>query len=538
MANQLKMAQREAIKALRACGWSYRRIARELDVHRETVARYAPPPAEGSKPAKVPIGSDPATSSSARVEAPGQVAGFEVPTGSVAPQAVSKSQCEAFRAAIEAKLDQGLSAQRIWQDLRESHGFEGSYDSVKRFTRRFRQACDLPYRRMEVEPGQEAQIDFGKGAWIVEAGGKRRRSKALRMVLSHSRKGYTEATFREDTESFIRAVENAFWAWQGVPATLVIDNLRAAVSKADWFDPELNPKVAEFCRHYGTAILPTRPRTPRHKGKVERGVDYVQQNALKGRTFATLAEENRHLYAWEERVADTRIHGTTKEQVRQAFETRERGALRALPPERFPFFYEGERVVHRDGHVEVERAYYSVPPEYVGRTVWVRWDARLVRVFNRRFEQIGMHVKGEPGRFSTARAHLSSKKISMVEQGASSLLKKARGLGPHAQKWGAAMLEQRGVAGVRVLVGLLALTRNHAAEKIDRACKAALSHGAYRLRAIRELLKRDVKQETFGFLEDHPLIRSLSAYGRIVNVRFRAEETAPQAAVLCQEDAP
>jgi len=93
----------------------------------------------------------------------------------------------------------------------------------------------------------------------------------------------------------------------------VPDNLKAAVIKADWYDPELNPKLRSFSEHYGTVVLPTKPRMPRHKGKVERGVDYVQENALKGKTFHTLEEQNSYLLHWETTVADTRIHGTTKQ---------------------------------------------------------------------------------------------------------------------------------------------------------------------------------------------------------------------------------
>jgi transposase len=107
----------------------------------------------------------------------------------------------------------------------------------------------------------------------------------FRIVLSHSRKGYAEAVYRQTTDDFLRCLENAFAHFGGLPRTLVIDNLRAAVARADWFDPELCPKVRSFAEHYGIAILPTKPYTPRHKGKIERGIGYVKGNALKGRTF-------------------------------------------------------------------------------------------------------------------------------------------------------------------------------------------------------------------------------------------------------------
>jgi len=216
---------------------------------------------------------------------------------------------------------------------------------------------------------------------------RRRRTHVFRIVLSHSRKAYSEVVYCQTTDDFIRCLENAFHHFGGVPKTLVIDNLKAAVTKADWYDPELNPKIQSFCARYGTVILPTKPRMPRHKGKVERIVGYVQNNALKARTFTGLANQNLHLLEWETHVANTRIHGTTRKQVKKAFEDVERASLLPLPVERFPSFVESRRKVNRDRHIEVDKAYYSVPPEYLGREVWVRWDSRTVRIFNHRFEQ-------------------------------------------------------------------------------------------------------------------------------------------------------
>lgn len=132
-------------------------------------------------------------------------------------------------------------------------------------------------------------------------------------------------------------------------------------------------------------ILPTKPRTPRHKGKVENSIGYLAGNALKGHLFSSLDAHNQHLRQWETQVADHRIHGTTRRQVRALFDEHERQALLALPEQRFPCFQEARRKVHRDGHIEVERSYYSVPPEYLAREVWVRWDSRVVRIYNDRF---------------------------------------------------------------------------------------------------------------------------------------------------------
>lgn len=247
-------------------------------------------------------------------------------------------------------LDRDFLAQRIWQDLVAEHGFPSGYDSVKRFVRKLRAQRPLPMRRLESAPGEEAQVDFGTGAPVICPDGKRRETHVFRIVLSHSRKAYSEVTFRQTTEDFITCLENAFAHFGGVPQTLVIDNLRAAVKHPDWFDPELALKLAAFCTHYGVANLPTRPYMPRHKGKVEAGVKFGQNNALKGRTFDSLQAQNAFLLDWERNVADTRIHGTTRRQVARVFDDAQRAALRPLPRERFPFFHEGQRIVSRDGH--------------------------------------------------------------------------------------------------------------------------------------------------------------------------------------------
>jgi transposase len=429
---------------------------------------------------------------------------------------------------ILAKLDQGLSAQRIWQDLAADHQFAGGYDSVKRFVRGLGFAPAAPFRRMECASGEQAQVDFGSGAPIIGADGKRRKTHVFRVVLSHSRKGYSEATFTQTTEDFIRALENALAHFGGVPKTLVIDNLKAAVAHPDWFDPELVPKIQSFCRHYGTVILPTKPYMPRHKGKVESGVKYVKNNALKARTFTSLEEQNRHLAHWEQAVADKRIHGTTKQQAGKVFVEVERPALLPLPVERFPCFSEARRIVGRDGHVEVAKAYYSVPPEYLGRTVWARWDARLVRVFNHRWEQIAVHVRHERGRFSTHGQHLHPHKINGLERGVGYLLGKASWIGPQTHQWAQAMLAARGIEGTRVLQGLVSLGQKHASEALEKACETALSYGAFRLKTLRQLLARTApRQEPLPFIDEHPIIRPLDDYAQIVARAIHRQASRP-----------
>jgi transposase len=496
--NQLKVNRQHSIVSLFEQGWSKRRIARELALDRATVRKYlaavtpkSPTPQTGSTesaPAKSPTPH----------------------TGSVA-QSGSASVCDRWREPIAAAWQAGLSIQRIYQDLVVEHQFAGSYHAVRRFVLRRHGRTELPFRRMECAPGQELQVDFGQGAWVVEKG-KRRRTHLFRAVLSHSRKGYSEAVWRQTGESFIRCLENAFRHFGGVTATVVIDNLKAGVIQADWFDPEINPKLEEFARHYGTTILPTKPAMPRHKGKVEAGVKYVQNNAVRGRSFDGLAAQNLFLTEWEQKVADTRIHGTTRQQVGKLFLEVEKPALRALPAMVFPVFEEAPRTVHRDGYVEFKRAYYSAPPEYVGRQVWVRQEARLLRLYNQRREPIALHALAEPGKFTTDPAHLHSRKRHVIERGVDHLLDRCRLLGPLTGTWAEAMHQARGPQGLRVMLGLLQLAEKHPAAELEKAAGLATHHGTWRLRDLKRLLELPGNVVQLDFLETHPLIRSLDAY--------------------------
>lgn len=515
MAYQLGMDKSLSIQQLHASGMSERRIARSLGVSRNAVRRHlgigtSPEPVLPAERGAVTSAAEASKSTTAPTGSEGTGAGGNSP--------VSRSHCEPFRDIILAKLDQGLDSQRIYQDLVAEHGFADKYWSVHRFVKRLTASSPLPFRRIEVEPGWELQVDFGAGRPCRDHTGVLRRTHVFRAVLSFSRKGYTEAVTRLTTESFLRSLENAFWRLGGVPKTVVFDNAKCAVRQADWYDPELHPQIVEFCKHYGCAFLPTRPAMPRHKGKVERGVDYVQENALKGRTFESLAEQNAHLDHWEQTVADTRIHGTTQQHVGRRFAQLEQACLNPLPRERFAFFHEGKRTVSRDGHVAVDRAYYSAPAEYLGCEVWVRWNSQTVRILNHRMEQIALHGTQPAGRFSTLGAHIPPEKTRMIERGIEFLLRKVRCFGPHATRWAEATIEVRGIPAARTIQGLLSLGRKYPAAEIERACDTAWRSQAFHYRVIQRLLERRdaAQQQTLEFLDAHPIIRSVSEYGELI----------------------
>jgi hypothetical protein len=175
-------------------------------------------------------------------------------------------------------------------------------------------------------------------------------------------------------------------------------------------------------------------------------------------------------------------------------------------------FEEARRTVHRDGYIEFKRAYYSAPPEYVARQVWVRQEARLLRLYNPRREQIALHALAEPGKFTTDPAHLHSRKRHIIERGADHLLDRCRLIGPLTGTWAEAMHQTRGPQSLRVMLGLLQLAEKHPAAELEKAARVATHHGTWRLRDLKRLLELPGNVVQMDFLETHPLIRSLDAY--------------------------
>ncbi len=489
MANHLRMEQKETVLALLRLGWSYRRIERETGVRRETISKHDP--ARDSKAARAPTGT---TAQKRPKRPPG-----------------SGSLCEPHRELIESKLELGLDARRIHQDLLNEQGFAGSYDSVKRFCRRLRKSRPQVFARVETAPGAQLQADFSKGAPTrVDSGARHRRPQLFKAVLSFSRHSYEEVVWKQDLPSFVSCFENAFRFFGGVVETVRIDNLKSGVTKACFYDPDINEVFSAFARHYGFAVLPIRPRTPRENGKVERGHAYTESSALRGRRFESLQEQNRHLRWWNENVARQRVHGTTREQVGARF-AREQPALRPLPERPFRIFRCGSRIVSADGHVEVARAFYSVPCRYLGLELRVQWDDRLVRVYSGE-EQVALHARRAPGGFQTEPEHLPQNKRHLHLRMEGHLLSKAAAIGRNARLWVEAALEKRGVLAYRLVQGVISLTRKHPAETVDQACGTALRHEAFRYRTVATLCKRLPPQQQPLFASEHELIRPLSEY--------------------------
>jgi transposase len=522
LANYLKMTKVQQVLALLAIGWTFRRIERETGVRRETVSKYAregPP-----KPAKVFPGSDGVTSegeSAKRPESAPVGVGEDpnpakVTAGSGSKPAKvfpgSRSSAAAFRDAIQEKLDAGLTAQRIFQDLQDEYDYGHSYESVKRYVRLLE-----PKRRavgvMHSLPGEEAQVDFFRGAPTLDGRtGQWRRPWVFRMTLCHSRHGYEEAVWDQKLETFIRLHERAFRDLGGVTQIVRLDNLKAGVSRACLYDPDVNAVYEAFAKHWGFTPLPIVPRTPRHNGKQERSGGYVKSNALKNRHFESLAEQNAFLRHWNRTVARLRIHGTTRRQVITHYEETDKKALQPLALECFAMFTRGERTVHPDGHVEVGEAYYPVGSHLIGQQLEVRWDDHLVRVYQAE-ELLVVHRRVGAGMFAPPPGQSAAELSSSQRAYLVNLLGRCERAGAALHQWAEAAHQERGVRALRLIQGVLSLLRKHSKQAVLSAANTALNKRLFRYKDLRRLAEQaDSRTRQRSLLDVHESIRPLTHY--------------------------
>ena len=516
MPNYLKMPKKSQVLALLELGWSYRRIEAETGVRRETVSRYDE--ARQSNAAKTFPGSAPSPpSESPDLQLDEDSKAAKTFAGSASNPAKTfagsaprpRFAAALYRTAITEKLDAGLSLQRIWQDLVEEYGYGASYESVKRFVRTI-----APKRRavgvFHCAPGAEGQVDFFRGAPTLDtATGEWRRPWVFRMTLGHSRHGYEEAVWDQKLETFLRLHERAFRDLGGVPQVVRHDNLKAAVVRACFYDPDSHDVYLAFAAHWGFTPLPTQPRTPQENGKQERSGRYVKDNALKGRRFDSLDAQNAFLRHWNRTIARLRIHGTTRRQVWTHFVEVEQPALQPRAAESFPFFTSSERTVHADGHVEVGGAFYPVPLALLGQDVRVRWDAHLVRVFVGD-ALVAVHARVREGLYAprAGEAEASTRQQAFVDR----LVGQCERVGPALKQWADAALAARGVRAIRLIQGVLSLTRTHPRERVLAAITEAHARQHFRYQTIRQLVERTPARPRPTLRTDDPAIRPMTQY--------------------------
>ena len=532
MANVLGDEKRQQVLALGRLGWSLRRIEEATSVRRETASAYLKaaglrvrgrgrpptlPQADSEAKANPAISPEVSTDrEQAKPAISGQVStDFSRVSWPPAPsRAPSASACEPFRELIAEAVDRGRNAVAIWQDLVDGHGFRASYASVRRYLVKLRGGVAVEARVViTTAPGEESQVDYGDGPMVRQReSGKYRRTRLFVLTLGYSRKSVRLLTWRSSSQIWAELHERAFRRLGGTTRVMVLDNLREGVVTPDVYDPSLNPLYRDVLAHYGVVALPCRVRNPDRKGKVESGVGHAKRTPLKGLRFESLEEAQAYLDHWEERWADTRIHGTTKRQVAAMF-AEEKPALQPLPLEPFRYYRFGERTVNLDGCIEVEAAYYGAPAGWIGRKVQAQWDELHVRVMDPKTGQLlREHLRTRRGFHRISEDDRPARTPKSTE----ALLRRAASAGRYIGTLCEQIHRSEGEPGVRRILGVLALAKKHGPPVVEDAAQAALEMGAPSYRFLRRYLERR-PPVPLTLRQVDPLIRQLTLYRELID---------------------
>ena len=508
MSNVLDNSTQHQLIALGRLGWSLRRIEHATGIRRETASAYL-------KAARIPVrgrGGRP------RTWPPNPATTPQVSTDPGAPgrpgRAPSASACEPYRERIEAALALGRNAVAIYQDLVTDHSFPAGYASVRRFVRRLHGRRPVEARVViTTVPGEEGQVDYGTGPMVRDPrSGRYRRTRLFALTLGYSRKAVRLLVWRSSAQVWAELHEQAFRRLGGTVRVIVLDNLREGVLTPDIYDPTLNPLYRDVLGHYGVTALPCRVGDPDRKGKVEAGIGHAQKTPLKGLRFETLTDAQAYLDRWETRWADTRIHGTTKRQVAAMF-AEERPALGPLPLVPFRYYRYGTRTVHLDGCVEVEAAYYSAPPGWIGQRVQVQWNAAHVRLLTPTTGQLlREHLRTPRG---WHRIHDADRPVR-TPPSTLALLARAKTAGPGISTICEHIHQHEGPAGIRRILGVLALAKKHGPATVEDAATAALELGVPTYRFLRRYLDRR-PSVPLTLRQVDPLIRQLTLYRDLID---------------------
>jgi transposase len=511
MGNNLRMEKQQQIQVLTELGWTDRAISRSTGINRSTVAKY-----RKTLQNQPEVPTEPTLPTSENQP--------EVPADLPPLASTNSTQIQPYAEKIRDALIQRLTAQRIYQDLVEEHGYTGSYDAVKRYARKLRKKVRGFTDRLEHMPGREAQVDFGKATCRVLIGGKWKRVWLFKMTLTCSKHSYEELVEKQDLETFLRCHEHAFASFGGVPEIVTLDNLKAGVIEASIFDPILNETYLKFAKHWGFAANPCIPRRPEHKGVVERDISYTKHNALDGRDFNSLAEANAYLRHWNKRWARTRIHGTTRCQVWKLFCDIERSRLRPVADQPFVFFTVCVRKVDVNGCVEVKRGFYRVPPRLVGEKAVVHYNQQYVQIYYQG-QLVITHTRLErKGTVSDAPECLPKWKHPDLESQERYYCRLARDISPALHKLVYDVLCTDDPLAIRRVRGILSVAKKYSKVVVDNAASNALEHSPVRLMKFRALCDKyavdpDSSINKPQLTQDHELIRPLGEYETLISER-------------------
>ena len=475
--NVLKPHLQTTIATLLESNSSHRQIERVTGIDRKTIRTYA------KRIAQIKAHSSGVATGAPECE-PDQIPPPRPPAGAK----LTTSTCEPHRAFIEAQLRFKRNYMAIYQDLVDTHGFTGAYNSVKRFAGGLCKREPEQFDRLGFAPGEEAQVDYGEGALTRVGGTERfRKPRLFVMTLRYSRRSFRRVVWKSSQETWARLHEEAWRYFGGACRYVVLDNLKEGIIKPDLYEPQLNAVYAATLKHYGVVGDPARVRDPNRKGTVEHAIGHTQATALKGRRFESIEEQNQHLEHWETKWAAQRIHGSERRQVEAMFQE-EKPHLLALPLLGMQYFTEAQYTVNDDSCVRVDHSSYAARPAVIGSRVLVRLFARRLEIRDLKTQAL-LRTHERAHRPGTVVLPMNERVFNPSRE-TQRILSQAKAIGVATHKLCATLFEREGRVGQRKLWGIVALVRRYPRRLIEAACARAMLEGVYSYSHVKTLTEQ------------------------------------------------
>ena len=416
---------------------------------------------------------------------------------SKSPPQVNESTVLPYKEDVEKWLEEGVSGTVILRALQEKHSYKGSYSSVKRFVKELKDSTPPDATVMlDFDPGEAAQVDFGKGPEIVDVKtGEIISTHFFVMTLAWSRHQYAEIVRDQKLTTWLGCHRRAFEFFNGIPTKVIIDNLKAAIVKACWHDPVVQRSYGECAEDYGFIISPCPPRDPKKKGIVESGVKYIKRNFLPLKEFRGLSDANQQLKEWILNVAGTRIHGTTRQPPLTLFNETERHILKKLPVNPPELAIWAKAKLHGNCHIQFEKSYYSAPYKLIRQELWLKITENTVKIFHD-YEMVAIHPRAHyPGTKAGEVEHLPPEAIAYKMQDPQWCLNQADRVGNHCHDLIETLFSDRVLDNLRAAQGIVRLKTKYGSERLNAACKRALDYENPRYHAVKSILEKGLEQQ-------------------------------------------
>jgi len=489
MFREVPMSEVREVLRLRGLGRGQREIARQLSLDRKTVRRYL----AAAMGAGIEVGAREVSE-----EMLGMVVA-QLRPGRRGGHGQSWDELEGQRGFLKGRLDAGLTLTKIVTLLRR-RGVEVPYRTLHRYC-----VAEFGFGRQretvrvaDGEPGQELQVDFGRLGMVGRSPGKRRLVRGLILTACLSRHQFCWPTYGETVAEVIEGFEEAWIFFGGVFAVVIVDNLKAIVLEADPLHPRLNPVFLEYAQARGFVIDTCMVRSPTQKPRVERAVPYCRESGFAGEDFADLLWAREGMRRWCLEEAGMRVHGTTQRRPLEHFRDAELAHLLPLPESRYDVPIHAQATVHRDHHIQVAKALYSVPGGHLGVKVEVRADSHLVRIWYRG-KLLREHPRQPPGGRSTNPEDMPQEKRGYAMRDLEYLKRVAAGHGEQIGIYAARLLDSPlPWTRMRQVYRLLGLVKRFGAERVEQACRKTLELEVVDVTRVVRILERALETDRHG----------------------------------------